>query len=104
MKDVASQYIQSINPDNLVWISELGIVCDMLIIKYWYRTSFEPFPEGRIEGIPEGGIQQVGFESWKIYSEVLNRNEFFTWCIDNIDDYDRIIDLNTEWDSNAELI
>lgn len=32
-----------------------------------------------------------------------DRDDFFTWCIANIDDHDLIIDLNAEWDSITEL-
>lgn len=104
MKSISLKYIQSINPDKLVGIHELGIICDMLIITYWCRTEFEPLLDLKIEGIPSHAIKSAAMEKWNKYSEVLNRDNFFTWCVDNIDDYDYIIDLNTEWDLNAELI
>lgn len=99
MDKVLLKYIQSINPNKLVVIIDSGIVCDMIIITYWCRTEFEILPDLEIEGIPEGGIQSVGMEQWIKGSEVLNRDDFFTWCVDNIDDHDLIIDLNTQWDS-----
>lgn len=104
MDEILLKYLQSLHPDKLVGITECGIVCDMVIIKYWCRTEFEHLEDLKIEGIPEGGIKSAAIEKWVKYSEVLNREDFFTWCVNNIDDYDSIIDLNAEWDSNAELI
>ena len=102
MEEVLLKYIQSINPDKLVGINSCGIVCDMVIITYSCRTEFEPLPDYKIEGIPEGGIISAGREKWVICSEILNRNDFFTWCVANVDNYDLIIDLNSEWDSIAK--
>ncbi|MDA3781026.1 MAG: hypothetical protein PF487_12515 [Bacteroidales bacterium] len=105
MIEVLLKYIENINPDKPVEIIGSEIVSDMIIIKYRCRTEFKPLTDFiKVNGIPKGGIQGAALEKWVKDVEVLNRDNFFTWCVDNLDDYDLIIDLNLEWKSNMDIM
>jgi len=104
MEEVILKYVQTLHPNKLVGIKEIGIVENMLIITYWCRTEFEILPDYKIDGIPEDGVKSVAMEKWNTFSEILNKTQFFTWCVDNIDDHDLIIDINSQWNENVEII